>query len=241
MRHSLSQKQQILLLVNGYTGIIAIGFTLFGLLLSMGTNWPATILLNFETTTVTGTVTHYELTSRRINHGSHISYYEFTYNHAGQNKNGHSYGYKRFNEMDTVQIEYSNYWPTISRIKGTTRSTTGKKGWPFTIMLILSLPFMIRQLSKGIRKTTIFNKGRQTLVSINAKEPTNAKVLSKIVYQYSFSFVAQNGKTYMNTFKTTHIEQIDDKKVMAYYLPTNPNKFLIINTIPGFDPQKITQ
>jgi len=161
--------------------------------------------------------------------------YEYEYNINSQTYKAESYTTgKQYVEQQTVEIQYIESEPQISRIENT------RKGAFDPWFLLFFTPFLFvggSMVGVGIylslNSIKLLKFGEIAYGILVDKQPTNVKINNKTVYKLFFEFQARDGQKYTTIAKTHRPALLENEvKEKLVYDPNNPSKAVVIDTLP---------
>ena len=161
--------------------------------------------------------------------------YHYSFNLPnGTSQSGISYSENsNFQEGDTVQIQYVEKDPLISRIQG--MRTAMFEPWVLLIIfpfLAIGLIFIIVNTINGIKANKLLNFGKLTYGRLVSKEPTNTRINNRTVYKLTFEF-KDGSQTFKAVAKSHLPEKLEDERLeKLVYDPNNPDNAVMIDSLP---------
>jgi hypothetical protein len=162
------------------------------------------------------------------------------YNYSFALPDGSQYYGKSYSEYyfyqpgDSVTVLYSRTDPFISKIEGMRSGEVGL--WVLFLFLpffLVGLGFTLFGLRKSFREIYLLQIGDLALGHIVKKEGTSSYINNQQVFKYTFEFKAKDGQKYSTickTYKTALLE--DEKQEKLVYDPNNPEKALLLDSLP---------
>jgi hypothetical protein len=184
----------------------------------------------------TGVVTDVRETSTTVNH-RRVYAYHYAFNVQDDSRHqGVSYaGPRDLGPGTTVFIEHPRGNPGDSRIQGmrtaTLDSWIGLIGLPF---VLVGIGLVTAALICGLKANRLLGQGRLAFALLQSKEPTSMRVNGQPVYRLTFSFKAEDGRTYTvkaNTHTPARLE--DEEMEPVLYDPRRPRSAVLIDNLPG--------
>lgn len=191
--------------------------------------------LGNKPSTAIATIHSIEPTNTYINDNVVNSYNYSFFLPDGSKYDGKSYSeYYFYQPGDTVQVIYSNINPSISKIEGMRSGEVAL--WVlflFSPFFLVGLGFTIFGLNKSFKEIYLLQVGSTALGTLIKKESTSTSINNQRVYKYTFEFTAQDGQKYKTICKT-HITALleDEKHEKLVYDPNNPEKALLLDSLP---------
>ncbi len=138
------------------------------------------------------------------------------------------------NAGDKVEVEYVPDNPSISRIKGFRRKMFGPAALFVVIFPLIGLPFLIFGFLRGLKVNRLYSFSRIAKGKLASKSPTNTRINNRIVYEMTFQFTAEDGRTYSVAERTHEPELLEDEKEETLiYDPTCPSEAVMLDSLPG--------
>jgi hypothetical protein len=108
--------------------------------------------------------------------------------------------------------------PTTSRL---VEGRTAMFGWGTAFVMIfplIGLIFILVGFRKNIKAIDLLVNGRFARGTLNSKSPTNTRINNQLVYRYTFTFTANDGREYEATGKThlTHLLEDEATERLIY-------------------------
>ncbi|MEM9340465.1 MAG: DUF3592 domain-containing protein [Bacteroidota bacterium] len=222
------------LIINGRWGIIAFMVLLFGIVVSYNTlssfDYLAMIYLNGNVEIGEGEVIDVYETNTSINDVS-IYGYDYVFHSPVGDLNWTSFAIGlKYKVGDTVKIEYNNNRPDVNRIKGMS-NTHG--GFAFMIPFFVAICWIIYNYIIGLKRIRIIKNGELAEGKLIYKEPTLIRINNRRVYELTFSFQSNSGKTYKATARTHKPEKFEDEGTKTLiYDRSHPEKSLLLDKLP---------
>lgn len=161
--------------------------------------------------------------------------YHYKFQVEGKEYTGISYGFSsNYQEGDTATVIYKRNKPTYSRIVNLRK----KHFLPFFLIFIAIFPLigglvLAIAIPKVFTKIRILKEGVLGEASLVGMEPTNTTINKQRVMKMLFELVS-GGKTYKIHLNTHQIHKFwDNKPQKVLFLPQEPEKTLIISSLPG--------
>lgn len=161
--------------------------------------------------------------------------YHYKFQVEGQEYTGISYGYSSDYQVgNTATVIYKKGKPTYSRIE----NLRHKQFQPYFLLFIVIFPLiggiiLAIAIPKVFSKIRILREGTMGEATFSGMKPTNTTVNKQRVMKMSFH-LQSGGKTYTihhNTHQTHKF--FTDKPLKVLFLPHQPEKALLINSLPG--------
>jgi len=160
----------------------------------------------------------------------------------GREREGQSYA--TGHRLDTgrkVTVEYVAGKPAISRIQGMRRSPFGIEGWTGLIVfgvlgvfVVVGLAFWVTGVRRGLRANRLLAGGMLALGRMTGRRRTRTRINKRIVYEFTFSFSADDRQTYEAKARTHETERLTDPQgEFLLYDPLDPPSAVLLDNIPG--------
>ena len=142
---------------------------------------------------------------------------------------------QRFSVGETIEIEYLDGNPDVSRIQGTRSGVFD----PWVLLVVgifplIGLIFIVLSLILGFKANYLLAYGNVGLGILRTKEPTNTTVNGQRVYKLTFEFFADDGIVYEAT-AISHASNLleDEFEEQLLYHPTKPSYAVLVDNLPG--------
>lgn len=185
---------------------------------------------------VTTTVTRAEETSAEVNEEDVVVYY-YSYEVDGSSFDGRSYSTGwRWDEGDTVTVEFPVGNPGTSRLKGA-RPTMFP---PFATLIVVIFPgigllMMYSAMRGGLKGLSLLRNGELAYGRLLSKEPTGVTINDQPQYAMTFEFTPEGRHTRETVVcKTIEPHELEDEEEEPLlYLPTSPSYAVLLDGLPG--------
>jgi len=160
----------------------------------------------------------------------------------GQERKGESYATgHRLKKGQEVTVEYVAEDPAISRIQGMRRSPLGVEGWGGLLMVgMLSVFVSVGALMlatgvrRGVRANRLLEAGMLALGRVTGKRATRTRINKRPVWEFTFTFTADDGRTHQAKARTHETERLTDPRgEFLLYDPFQPETAILLDNIPG--------
>lgn len=151
-----------------------------------------------------------------------------------------SYGDKYLAPGKRVTILYHPQNPQLNQIKGMDINPGGNKILLLLLIPVFALVYLIYTLINGYRKLNLLQKGVITYAVLKSKELTDADYDGKPVYLLNFEYSARDGRKHFLNTRTHLLRKLtDESKELIIYSSHNPQKAIMVDTLPYDMPQFI--
>jgi len=246
MKQKIPLFEKLTLLINGTSGLFTLAFLIFGIVISYN---------NLKYIDIEEFI--YLTKDTSIGKGEILNVFEATYSDEDEEVTSYGFDYVFFSPIgdlnwtsyanqdwhhigDTLDIEYSTIRPSVNRIKGMHNNTGGY--WDFLILIFPVTAFFWTSyyVFRGFKKIEIIVNGNISEGFLFHKEKTNTEINDSEVYKMVFRFIAHDKKVYEAITKTHKSEKLEDEKSeKIIYHKDNPNKALIVDSLPWSVPEFI--
>lgn len=188
-----------------------------------------------RTETVQGKVLYSEETNASMNERSvYVIGYAYTVPEYGEYE-GESFRVgSGMAEGGTITIEYAARKPSISRIKGLSRSVFGLWGSVLIILPAVGALMVVHRLRKGRLTIRLLARGNCVEATFKSKKRTGESVGTKSIWKLTFSYTADGEKQLKHRYDTHKIDELTDgAKKRLLYDPVRPAQAVLFDPIPG--------
>ncbi len=183
--------------------------------------------------TTTGIILAENSTSTSYVNGNEEQAYTYTYTMEGKKyeKTGHARP-AAFQGGEQVTVRYSTEKPFRSKVKGLRNApfpwiTAVVFIFPLVGLLFIAFSLRINFKRLDLLRQGIFARGKRI-----SKEPTQVTINKQTVYEYTFSFTANDGKSYQAKGSTHLTDLLEDEETeRILYASTDPTYSVVYDTI----------
>lgn len=190
--------------------------------------------------TVNGVVTQTRLTGASEGGGSEsetIPIYEVSYVYLAQGRALQGVSYARGYAPDRgqqVTVEYLEWDPSVSRIRGMRRGLFGPEVLFVVIFPTIGAGFLMRGIGQGIQANQLLTRGRLALATLKSSQPTNTRINRRVVMALTFEYRAHDGGTYQVVARSHQPEAMQDEtEEPVLYDLNEPTYAVMLDNIPG--------
>jgi len=148
---------------------------------------------------------------------------------------------RRLDPGATVTVEYVPDDPSISRIRGMRRDVFGVEGWEglliggiFVVLPAVGIAMLVVGVRKGVKANRMLARGQLALGKLKSKRPTNTSINEQRVWEFTFAFVADDGRTYETKARTHKIKDLSDPAgEYLLYDTFEPSYAAVLDNMPG--------
>lgn len=192
------------------------------------------------------------LASQQTNYSENESpIYRIAYTYTdsqGNEHRGFSYAnWQQYRRGDVCTIEIAKLNPSLSRVQGTRRAPVGMAGLIPIVFSLLGLLCIVWAFGKGISSIRLLKNGHgayarytrakkasDLMMEGTKNRPRVTAENDKPVYRLYYKFRAIDGRDYEAYTDSSSPESFrDDNFEMVVYDQSNPEKFLLLHTLPG--------
>lgn len=185
-----------------------------------------------EWTPITGTVSGISSTNASQNN-SLIYQIEFTYEVAERSYTqlGYTSG-SWLTEGQELPVEYDAGSPEVARSPELRREMFSAGAALVVIVPLIAIAFLLFGFRKNGLDLQLLQAGHFAQGTLINKRATSTQINHQTVYEMTFEFVANNGRTYQVSSKTHQPELLEDESVEnVLYLSHQPEKATLFDTI----------
>ncbi|MCA8912131.1 MAG: DUF3592 domain-containing protein [Planctomycetes bacterium] len=133
-----------------------------------------------------------------------------------------------------VDVEYVPDDPATSRIVTSRKKIFGP--WPIFVAIfpLVGLVLMMRGLLSNARAARVLSVGKLTRGVLVDKQATTTRINNQPVYELTFEFEDEHGRTYRISTKTHKTAALEDEPTeRLLYDPDNPEQGALVDNLPG--------
>jgi hypothetical protein len=234
--------------VLGLTGGLGAVFLLFGMVfvwIFAGDFDPVSdIQLALSKETTQGVITRVSATNTNENDVT-VYRYEFSFRARDEGSyTGASYrAGSTWSAEERVTIEYVPSDPDIARIQGARRATMPV--WAAVLVFIfpaIGAVFFISSTLRGAKQVRLLRHGELAGADIISQHPTGTSINDVPVMAYVYEFPASDGESYLGQSRALPTGRVgDEAKEPVLYLPWNPRKSTLVDTLPTRFPLQVDE
>ena len=230
-KYKISFPFSLIVLFNGGSGIIALGFLIFGLASSGNLratfDLPAMLYLNGDVRLGDGKIIDIFETSESNDEDPIMGYEYIFYSPIGELTWTSYSSYYNYLIGDEVQVEYHPERPYIHRIEGMNNTL----GIPFLIIILMSSVLLLYNLLVGLRKVLIIRYGLFTHAQLVSQKETTFRYNDRTIHKMKFTFQTENGRTCQITKRTRRPEKLDQNSPVIY-MKSFPKWAVLLDALP---------
>lgn len=231
---------RILFLFGRTSFIIGFLFTLIGLAFiiyfSMQLNWNILFAGKNDLVTTSGFITSLNETLYKENERPLYEYRYRYYDEAEILYSGFFLEYGDFYEPgQEITIEYLKDSPEVSRFAGKDRQNYDQIMFLAGIgSIIIGFLFLYPSYRRTKRERKIIMMGRPAEGKLIYAEPTNMRVNEQPVYNLTYEYYTSLAKVQKLSIRSHMIRNLSDEhSEILIYDPSNPDKAVVVDTLPG--------
>jgi len=148
---------------------------------------------------------------------------------------------RRLDPGTEVTVEVAPGDPSVARVQGMRRKPFGMGGWAglvipgvgavFSVVGVIMLTVGVR---KGLKANRMLRSGLLALGRLKARRPTNTRINDRMVYEFTFEFVADDRRTHEMKAKTHQVDRLSDPRgEFLLYDPIDPSHAVLMDDMPG--------
>lgn len=148
---------------------------------------------------------------------------------------------KRLKEGARVTVEYVPGDPSVSRIQGMRREPFGVEGFGglffllfFGVFLAVGFTMLVVGLRRGIKANRMLAGGKLALGKLKSRKPTSTSINDQTVWEFTFEFRAEDGRTYETKARTHKTGDLADQAgEYLLYDTFQPSYATMMDNMPG--------
>jgi hypothetical protein len=228
------------LLFGGALGLFGWGFFAMGMVFTMAFGVPKTLMTHWQhrqaKAMALGVVTDSEETNMESNEDTiYRVWFRYTPRNGEQRIEGASYRVLRgMRRGRRVRILYDANRPTVARIRGLSPTPFGA-GIAFVVLFpVVGFALLLLSLYNGFRAIHLLKEGHLALGTFISMTETGSEINDEPVMKLTFSFEADDGRTYEVTERTHEPDSLlDDEYERIFYDPLRPQNAVLFDSLPG--------